>query len=406
MWNAYRTKVALCALLILCIVTFGAVASAAPKRDHWVGTWATAVFAAENTEYKFGITDTTIRQIVQVSMGGRAARVILTNEFGRDPLRIENANLAISAGGCAIDTNSAQSLTFNGSQSIVIPAGASATSDPVDLELAPNTKVAISILVPAQAIQQVTYHFFASYPSYATAGDVVASKTFEAPKELPSWFFVKGILVEADHRAASIVAFGDSITDGLNKWPDVLATRLQTNRKTANLSVLNEGIAGNRVLRSDSSHGPSGLARFDRDVIAQAGVKYVIILEGINDIGFAQNADNADSAVTAKDLIAGLSQLAIRAHTHGLKVFCATLTPYIGAFYAAPEGEQVREAVNQWIRTTDKLDGFIDFEKIVQDPARPTVLSPKYDSGDHLHPSVVGSKAMADAIDLTLFTSR
>ena len=213
----------------------------------------------------------------------------------------------------------------------------------------------------------------------------------------------------ADGKAASIVAFGDSITDGAlstrdanARWPDDLARRLQANKKTANLGILNQGIGGNRILHDVT--GPNALARFDRDVLAQAGVKYLIILESINDIGHAQDPVKPYDVVTAEDLIVGLRQLATRAHTHGIKVYGATLTPYVGAKYASPAGEAMRQAVNKWIRTTNQLDGFIDFDKATQDPPTPTVFSPAADSGDHLHPADAGYKIMADSIDLSLFT--
>jgi lysophospholipase L1-like esterase len=177
--------------------------------------------------------------------------------------------------------------------------------------------------------------------------------------------------------------------------------RLQANGSTKNLSVLDEGIGGNRVLRDGT--GPSALARFDRDVLAQAGVKYVIILESINDIGRIANKTDPESTVTAQDLEQGLQQLAARAHEHGIKVFGATLTPYQGAGYSTDRGEQVREAINQWIRTSGVFDGVIDFEKAVEDPANPLRFLPRYDHGGHLHPNDVGYRAMGDAVDLNLF---
>ena len=186
------------------------------------------------------------------------------------------------------------------------------------------------------------------------------------------------------------------------RWPDELARRLLANPKTADIGVLNEGIGGNRILHDNT--GPSALARFDRDVIAQAGVKYVIILEAINDIGHAYDPGRAYDVVSADDLITGYQQMAERAHTHGIKVYFATLTPYSGARYMSPAGEEVRQALNHWIRTTHDIDGFIDFDKATRDPAHPDTFLPAYDHGDHLHPSDPGYKAMGDAIDLNLFT--
>lgn len=398
-------------LLLFCLCCLSPNAASAASPDHWVGTWAAAPLALPNPEAKIGSADTTFREIVHVSIGGPSVRVILTNEFGLDSLTIGAANVALSAGGSEINSAASSALTFNGRPSITIPAGALAVSDPVDLKLPPFSDVAVSIFIPAQAISQVTHHSFADQTSYTASGNVASAKTLDAPEEITSWPFLKGIDVKADAKSAAIVAFGDSITDGAHstrnanaRWPDVLARRLQADKKTAHLGVLNEGIGGNRILHDRA--GANALARFDRDVLSQAGVKYLIILESINDIGHAQTLHQPDDVVSAEDLIAGLSQLATRAHTHGIKVIGATLTPYVGAGYSSPAGEAMRQAINQWIRTTNQLDGVIDFDKTTQDPANPTVFLPAYDSGDKLHPSDAGYKAMGDSIDLKLFTGK
>jgi lysophospholipase L1-like esterase len=385
------------------------VSAFAAPADHWVGTWATAPMAFPNAEGKYGAAETTYREIVHVSIGGDSARIILTNEFGTDPLTINSAYLAPRTTGSEIDTANARPLTFNGSTSIVIPAGALVVSDPAAIKLAPLSDVAVSFTVPTQPMHQVSAHSFADATSYAAPGSISGAKALTSPSEITNWPFLKGIDVSANDGAASIVTFGDSITDGAHstkdtnkRWPDVLAQRLQADKKTRNLGVLNEGIGGNRVLHDNA--GPSALARFDRDVLAQAGVKYLVILESINDIGHAQDPVKPYDVVTAEDLIQGLSQLATRAHTHGIKVYGATLTPYVGAKYASPAGEAMRQAVNKWIRTSSTLDGFIDFDKAAQDINNPAVFSLLSDSGDHLHPGDAGYKAMGDAIDLKLFT--
>jgi lysophospholipase L1-like esterase len=373
-----------------------------------VGTWAAAPVAQANPDAKIGSADTTFREIVHVSIGGPAVRIILTNELGRDSLTIGAADVALSAGGSEINPSAAGALTFNGRPSITIPPGALVVSDPVNLKLPPSSNLAVSIFVPAQTISQITQHSFADQTSYTATGNVASATTLSVPEEIESWPFLKGVDVKADEKTAAIVAFGDSITDGAHstrnanaRWPDVLSRRLLADKKTANLSVLNEGIGGNRVLHD--GYGPSALARFDRDVLAQAGVKYLIILESINDIGHAQDPHRPYDVVSADDLIAGLSQLATRAHTHGIKVFGATLTPYVGAKYSSPAGETMRAAINEWIRTTNQLDGVIDFDKVTRDPANPTVFLPADDSGDNLHPGDAGYKAMGDSIDLKLF---
>ena len=230
------------------------------------------------------------------------------------------------------------------------------------------------------------------------------------------WDFIKGVEVEAppsvsksESPSATIVAFGDSITDGWhstsgthNTWPDLLAARLHANPSTRNLAVINQGIGGNRVLHD--GWGPNALSRFDSDVLAPSGVKYVILLESINDIGHAYDTTKPYDIVSANDLITGLTQLITRAHAHNLKVIGATLTPYMGCGYSSPAGDAVRNAVNQWIRTTPLLDGVIDFDKATRDPTNPSIFSPTADSGDHLHPGDAGFHQMADSIDLTLFT--
>jgi lysophospholipase L1-like esterase len=400
------------ALLIFCLcgINLGTTSAATPP-DHWVGTWAASPMAANNPGAKFGApgTDgTTLREIVHISLGGSSVRVTLTNEFGLDPLTIGAAQIALSAGAGAITPAGTTSLTFGGQTSVIIPPGALIVSDPVALKVAPASDLAVSLFLPDQPVNQLTLHPFADQTNYLVPGNVVKAATLATPTEFFSWDFLKGVDVIASGKSASIVAFGDSITDGAHstrdanaRWPDVLARRLQADKKTADLSVLNEGIGGNRVLHD--STGPSALARFDRDVLAQAGVKYLIIMESINDIGRATGVTPPD-VVTAADIIVGLSQLATRAHTHGIKVIGATLTPFVGAKYQTPEGEAMRQAVNQWIRTTNQLDGVIDFDKTTQDLTHPGMFLPLDDSGDHLHPGDAGYKAMGDSIDLKLFT--
>jgi len=269
----------------------------------------------------------------------------------------------------------------------------------------------VSLFLPMQPQTLVTRHGFADQTNYRVSGDATSSAELTEAKTFTSWEYVKGIDVKGDAKSASVVLFGDSITDGalstLDKnarWPDVLAARLAADKRTAKVGVLNEGIGGNRVLHDTT--GPSALARFDRDVIAQTGVKYVVIMESINDIGHAADPDpkRRYDIITAQDLIVGFEQLARRAHTHGIKVYGATLTPYVGAKYQSDEGEAMRQAVNQWIRTSKDLDGVIDFDKVTTDPAHPGVYLPAYDSGDHLHPKDAGYKAMGESVDLKLFT--
>ena len=396
---------------VLLLLSFGGLANpsygAAPSADRWVGTWAAAPLAPANSETQYGGEDVTLREIVHVSVGGSLLRVVLTNEFGTEPLTIGAAHVALAQKAGAISLGSANALTFGGRSSITIPAGAMALSDPAGLTLPPFADLAVSLFVPAQTLHQVSAHSFADQTSYMGTGNQVNKVKLTDAKEIYSWPFLKGVDVKAAGGGA-IVCFGDSITDGAlstrdanSRWPDLLARRLQANKRTATMSVLNEGIGGNRVLHDGA--GQSALTRFDRDVIAQAGVKYVVLMEGINDIGVAAGPKNPHDVVTADDLIQGMSQMAERAHTHGIKVIGATLTPYVGAGYSSPAGEAMRQAVNAWIRTSNLLDGVVDFEKATRDPANPQVFAANADSGDHLHPKDAGYKAMADAIDLKLF---
>jgi lysophospholipase L1-like esterase len=396
-------------LVFSLFVLGGFAALAQGQASNWVGTWAASPVGSAVNEGQPGPGNTTYRNIVHISLGGPAVRVQLTNEFGTQPLTVGAAHVAISAGGGgAIQTNTDHALTFNGKPTVEIPAGAFVVSDPVTMQAAPLSDLAVSVYVPEQRIRNTTCHSFADSTNYVLQGDATAAATADKSSPIYAWCFVKGIDVKTDGKAAAIVTFGDSITDGAQgtrdangRWPDELAARLQADRKTADLAVLNQGIGGNRVLHD--GYGPSALARFDRDVIAQSGVKYLIILEGINDIGRLKDPHEPGDKITADDLIFGLTQLVTRAHQHGIKVFGATLTPYLPTGYSSPQGEQVRQAYNNWIRTSGIFDGVIDFDKITQDPANPGTFLPAYDSGDHLHPGDAGYKAMGDAIDLSLF---
>lgn len=353
----------------------------------------------------------TLREIVHVSIGGPQVRIVFTNEFGTDPLTIGAAHVAVSQGATAINlvSTSSAGLTFGGRTSVTIPPGALIVSDPASVTVPSESDLAVSFFLPAQPIHQLSQHGGADQISYRAAGNVVGAKTLDGAAELRSWIFLKSADVMAPAHSSAVVAFGDSITDGAfaavnqnARWPDELARRLVADKRTADVGVLNLGIGGNRILHDNT--GPSALARFDRDVIAQAGVKYVIILEAINDIGHAYTTVRPYDVVSADDLITGYKQMADRAHMHGIKVYFATLTPYTGAGYMSPAGEEVRQALNKWMRTTHDADAVIDFDKATADPAHPDTFLPAYDHGDHLHPSDPGYKAMGDAIDLSLFT--
>ncbi len=398
---------------LLCALGAAAPAARAASKapDRWVGTWGAAPSAEPGSRLNLGVSDTTYREIVHVSRGGDMVRITLSNAFGKEPLQIGEVHLALRDKADAIKLSSAHALTFGGQTSVTIPPGGAAVSDSVALKLPAFSDLAISFFLPAQTVTEGTVHDLALETSYTVAGNQVSSASLNAPKKLGRWPFLTDVDVLGDGASAAVIPFGDSITDGYrstsdnnSRWPDDLARRLAGSRKTRQDGVMNEGISGNRVLHDGA--GPSALARFDRDVLSQAGARYVILLEGINDIGAATQNQHPHDVITATDLIQGLSILAARAHTRGLKVIGATLTPYVGAGYESAAGEAMRQQVNQWIRTSNQIDGVVDFDKATRDPQHPERFNPKYDSGDHLHPSDAGYKAMADAFDLKLFQEK
>lgn len=388
-----------------------ASSAATPPSEHWIGTWAASPEAEPNTTLPLRSDGTTYREIVHISAGGSAVRIVVTNEFGREPLTIGAAEIAISGGGSTIELSTAKTLKFGDQLSVTVPAGAMMVSDPVEMRLPALANVTVSLFIPAQPISRASVHSYALQTNYQSAGNAIGAATLHSAVETPSWYFLKGVEVKADRATTSgaIVTLGDSITDGAasiqntnGRWPDDLASRIQANESMSGIAVLNAGINGNRLLR-DGDGDQSALRRLDRDVLAQAGIKYLIVLEGINDIGHNVSATPSDPAETARNLIRALQQIAVRAHAHGIRVIGATILPYENCKYASPDGEKMREAVNDWIRATQSFDGVADFDEVVRDPNHPTRFLDMYDSGDHLHPNAAGLKAMADSIDLSLF---
>jgi lysophospholipase L1-like esterase len=357
----------------------------------------------------------TVRQIVRVSVGGDRVRIRLSNEFGTKPVLIGAASIGLAGENSAIASGSPRPLTFGGSRSTVILPGAPALSDPVDLRVAPLSDVAVSLYLPATTDLGTVHQVGLQTAFVSSAGDFTASSDFPVVDRFANRFFLAGVMVEPTSPTRAIVTFGDSITDGTNstvntnsRWPDILARRL-TEAGTP-FAILNQGISGNRVLSEGA--GVSGMARFERDVLSQPGVSHVVILLGINDIGWPGTPAIEPSGMfrTADEIIAGYKQMIERAHLRGIKVIGSPLTPFENAFagrpnegYFTPEKEAKRQAVNDWIRTSGAFDGIIDFERVLGDPARPTSMLAAYDSGDHLHPNDAGYKAMGEAIDLKLF---
>ena len=371
--------------------------------DQWVGTWGTSLQAVEtrNLPPPPGMTSNTLRQVVQVSIGGKRLRVRFSNAFGATPATLSAAQIALSAGGSSIQTNNDKALTFQDRSSVTIPAGEAVVSDPLDFDLAPLSDVAVTIDFGDTAAA-VTGHPGSRTTSYLQAGDWVSAPDLPTAAKAEHWYILTGIDVEANPSSAAIVALGDSITDGRgsgtdknDRWPDNLARRLQTNPGTTGVAVLNAGIGGNCVLQGGL--GPTALARFDRDVLSQSRVRWLIVLEGVNDIG------GSHDAAVATNLIAAYKTFIEQAHAHHIRVYGATILPFGGSFYDRLEHEAVRATVNDWIRTSGRFDAVIDFDAALRDPQNPTHLLPAADSGDHLHPNETGYKLMADAIDLKLF---
>jgi lysophospholipase L1-like esterase len=393
--------------LLLALASVLCVQPILGAEQKWVGTWASSPQVNTHNTAADG-TAVTMREVVHVSMGGEQIRVRFSNLYGTTPLVIGAAQVAQTAKGAAIVAGSAKPLTFHGQPTVTIPPGALVLSDGVAFHLAPLSDLIVSFYLPGFS-GPVTEHSLGVATSYQASGNVVANETLESPTTRTSWFYLNGVDTLADDKAGAVITIGDSITDGAKstvdtnqRWPDELARRLQADKKFRKLSVLNEGISGNKVLLDGA--GVNVLARFDRDVLAQSGAKYLLILEGINDIGRIHSVP--DDKLTAADLIFAYDQMIQRAHTHGIAVIGCTLTPYHGAGYSTDSGEAIRKAVNEWIRTSGAFDGVVDFEAAVRDPQHPDTFLPANDPGDHLHPNDAGYKVMGDAIDLKLFTSK
>ncbi|MDB5746374.1 MAG: hypothetical protein JWP72_1222 [Massilia sp.] len=381
--------------------------------ERWTGTWGTGPAGPPLPATVQTFTDQTLRLIVHTSIGGNRVRIRVSNEFGSTPLRIGAAHIGVRGMGSEVAAGTDRVLTFSGNPSITIPAGAPVLSDPVELNVPALGDLAISLYLPG-TVQATTIHSVGLQTNYVSLpGDFTAAATLPVQRTITSWPFLTE--VDVDSTGPAIVTMGDSITDGTrstvdtnNRWPDWLARRLQTVRDpvlglNARLGVVNRGINGNRLL-SDSPNplsGRSALERFDRDVLATAGVRYLTLMIGINDIGNSPN----ENPISPAELIAGYRQVIARAHAKGIAIFGATLTPFEGAGYYSPQKEVVRQAVNAWIRSSDEFDGVIDFDLVTRDPARPSRFLPAFDSGDHLHPSDLGYQAMGNAVPLSLFRS-
>ena len=408
-------------------------AAQAPQADtdsHWVGTWGTAQQLAAETlppwvvppprepnepppppllpPYPRAFTDETVRMIVRTSIAGDTLRLTLSNALGMDTVRIGAVHVALRERDSAIVAGSDRTVRFGGQTSVAIEPGALVVSDPVALSVLALRELAVSLYLPDET-RGVTTHEFALNTTYVAAGNAAGAAALPNAATNRTYFWLTGVEVLAPAHAGAIVAFGDSITDGVSttsaahrSWPALLATKLQLSPATSHWAVVNAGISGNRVRRDVI--GRSALGRFDRDVLARAGVTWLVLFEGINDVTFSALPDVPDDQRTTADaLVEALWQLVDRAHAHGIKVMGGTLMPMDGLWLHNAETEAMRQAVNEWIRTSGKLDAVADFDAATRDPRQPARLRPDFDSGDHIHPNDAGNAAMADAIDTTIF---
>jgi lysophospholipase L1-like esterase len=400
--------------LVLSTVWGASRAESDESRRQWVATWTSSQQAPEPPAVAASpsqFSNQTIRQIVHVSIGGNTVRLRLSNEFGRTPLRVGEVHVAQQLAGASIVPGSDRAVTFGGRGSVTIPAGAPFLSDPIAIAVQPLSNVVVSLYLP-DTVQASTFHSLGVQTTYVTApGNYTASVTPPIAATPTSWFFLSGLSVLADSRTAAIVTVGDSITDGYastvdtnRRWPNLLAARLQARAELRHVAVVDHGISGNRTLHDFI--GPNALARFDRDLSGSPGAKWVILLEGINNIGIPGAFGLGNEQVSAEDIIGGHRQLIVRAKERGLKIYGATLTPFEGTLfpgYYTAAGELKRQTVNAWIRQSGEFDAVVDFDKAIRDPASPGRMLPAFDSGDHLHPNDAGYQAMANAIDLGLF---
>ncbi|HEX6473027.1 MAG TPA: SGNH/GDSL hydrolase family protein [Streptosporangiaceae bacterium] len=395
-----------------------------PKtHGHWVDTWVSMPQLTEPgnlppapfTQPNVVFADATLRQTVRVTVGGQQLRLRFSNAFGGAALPITKVAIALPAGGqagvSAIQAGTTQPVTFSGRTSVSVPVGAQIVSDPLNLDLAAGSNLTVTMyLAQGQATNNITSHPGSRTNSYMVGGDHVADADLPGAASVAHWYFLSGVEMWSKPVITGAAIVGDSLTDGRgsttngnDRWPDQLFDRLHAHRATSNIAILNQAAGGNRVL--NDGLGPNALGRIDRDVLAQSGVTSMFIFEGVNDIGTA-DATAAAQQQTYDDLITAFDQMVTRAHAKGIRVYAATITPFGGNVPGYDDGSGVRDAtrqaVNQWIRTSHRFDGVVDFDKVARDPAAPDRLLPAYDVGDHLHLNPTGYKALADAVPATL----
>jgi lysophospholipase L1-like esterase len=384
--------------------------------QSWIATWGAAqqIPEPQNMLPAADLRDATVRQIFHLSVGGPELRVHVSNAFGTDALHFTAVHIArpLSPQSSAIDPKSDRALSFAGESDVIVPPGAEFVSDPIAYPVDALSDLAVTFHLESPPARE-TGHPGSRATSYFVHGDAVAAPTLTDPGKIDHWYQISEIDVRAAAGAGAVVALGDSITDGHgattngnDRWTDVLASRLQQLPATRDIGVLNAGIGGNHLLTDGL--GPNALARFDRDVLAPSGVRWLIVFEGVNDLGGltrTSEATPAEHEALVQRLIAAYEQMIVRAHAHGLRVIGSTITPYGGSdyYHPGPLNEKDRQTMNDWIRAPGHFDAMIDFDAAVRDPHQPDRLLPAYDCGDHLHPSPAGYQAMGEAISLSQF---
>jgi lysophospholipase L1-like esterase len=388
-------------------------------QTHWVGSWAASQQLPEpqNSLSNDDLRDATLRQIVHLSLGGAELRVHISNRFGTAPLRFTGVHIArpVSLSSPQIVPGTDHALTFSGAADVTIPSGADYISDPVTFTAAPLSDLAITLHLDTPPARQ-TGHPGSRATSYLVHRNELSALDLPNANKFEHWYFISGVDVAASSQARALITLGDSITDGHasttngnDRWPDDLARRLEADQATKDVSVLNHGIGGNRLLLDGL--GPNAMARFDHDILAQSGVRYVIVLEGVNDLGMLTHdgeVSRSEHEAEVHRIISAYQQIITRAHAHGIDVIGGTLMPFTGfSFYhPGPDTETDRQTINTWIRAPGHFDAVVDFDKVGRDPEHPDHLLAKFDSGDHIHPSPVGYAAMADAVPLSLFVAQ
>lgn len=393
-----------------------AIASVPAKSENWVTTWFASPQPTWGSEFVLptNIPSTlegqTVREVIKVSAGGKRVRLVFSNRYGKTPLVIGEVRIAVSGDGSAILAKTERLVTFDGQRSVTVPPGAPVVSDPIGFDLAPLKQMTVTSFYPEKA-PLTTFHWGDQQTAFTAEGNLASATELKTNTPVKGRLFLSALLVDAAPTTRTVVAFGDSITDGNGstpdgnrRWPDLLAQRFTR----ANVAVANAGISGARVL--GDRMGVNALARFDQDVLTQPSIKTVIVLMGVNDIGWPGSPfAPEDKQVNVDQLIAGYKQLIARARSHKVRIIGATLLPFEGALrgtpfegHYSPQKERLRQLVNQWIRNSGSFDHVVDFDALLRDPDQPSRIRPSYDSGDHLHPGDAGYTAMANAFDLEI----